>query len=156
MFCQLDQVKQILDTAAAVKNVLGEEQTGEGVFARKACSMLYGLLLMEDYDVFIQGGTIHLQDQEYPHQWIEMYLDGVPFILDICLGTVAGLIKDNQEDIYFLPEEDAVMEYGYQVHQEYPWQKGDCQPETWQRVIERLKLPTTVEQLLEEIEENSI
>ncbi|MEG6523236.1 hypothetical protein [Desulfotomaculum sp. 1211_IL3151] len=156
MFCQLDQVKQILDTAAAVKNVLGEEQTGEGVFARKACSMLYGLLLMKDYDVFIQGGTIHLQDQEYPHQWIEMYLDGVPFILDICLGTVAGLIKDNQEDIYFLPEEDAVMEYGYQVHQEYPWLKGDCQPETWQRVIERLKLPTTVEQLLEEIEENSI
>lgn len=156
MFCQLDQVKQILDTAAAVKNVLTEEQTGEGVFTHQACSMLYGLLLMMDYDVFIQKGVITLGDKEYPHQWIEMYLDGVPFILDIGLETVVGWGKDKPEEIYFLPEEDAVMEYGYQVQQETPWQKEDCRRETWQRVIDLLKLPTTVDQLLEEVEENSL
>lgn len=156
MFCQLDQVKQILDITTAVKNVLGEEQIGEGVFSRKACAMLYGLLLINDYDVFIQEGVITLGDREYPHQWIEMYLDGVPFILDIGLATVAGLAKDKQEEIYFLPEEEAVMEYGYQGHRESPWQKEDCQRETWQRVIDLLKLPTTVERLLEEIEDNMI
>ncbi|GAB6179813.1 hypothetical protein JCM14036_11320 [Desulfotomaculum defluvii] len=156
MFCQLDHVKEILDTAAAVQSVLAEEQCEEEVFAQKACSMLYGLLLLRDYDVFIQKGVITLEGREYPHQWIEMYLDGQAFILDISLGTLSEIMKDKPEQVYFSLEEDAVIEYGYQVHQESSWQKEDCQRQTWQRVIDLLKLPTTVVKLLEEIEENSI
>ncbi|ABO51167.1 hypothetical protein Dred_2661 [Desulforamulus reducens MI-1] len=155
MFCQLDQVKQILDMASAVKNILKEERFLNIDLDRKSCSILYGLLLLKDYDVFIQRGTVSFEGREFPHHWTEIYLDGEAFILDINLVSSAK-VENRSEDIYFMPEEDAVKDYGYQALQEYGWKKEDCQREIWQRVLKELNISKNVDQVLEEIEEYSL
>ena len=56
---------------------------------------------------FIQRGTVSFEGREFPHHWTEIYLDGEAFILDINLVSSAK-VENRSEDIYFMPEEDAV------------------------------------------------
>ncbi|PHJ36993.1 hypothetical protein P378_18985 [Desulforamulus profundi] len=155
MLCQLDQVKQILDIAIAVKNSL-EGDSGiidHRDYDRKACSVIFGLLLLKNYDVFIQAGVLAAGEKEYDHFWIEVYLDNEAFVLDVTLSRLAENIKKELPEICFMPKEEAVEVYGYGPGRDYEWRREDCEKTLWQKVLAALDIHTPLDELLDEIDE---
>lgn len=151
MFCQLDQVRQVLDIAETAKKALLKEypkMSGLEDFSRKVSSIIFGLLLLDDYDVFIKKGVLRLNDMRCEHYWVELYLDGEGFIL-------TALEKEEQGqkvlDVQFMPEDEAVDLYGLAQGQDYDWQSEDCQKNVWQIVLRMLDINRPLEEVLEEI-----
>ena len=154
MFCQLDQVKQILDIATTVRNIVVKDagvNSLDQALDIKACNLIFGLLLINEYDVFIQEGVILLGDREYPHYWTEVYLDGEAFILDTTIARLAPVLNKDIPEVYFMPQDEAVEEYGYGKGKEFSWQREACDKSIWQRVLAELDIKGSVEDIIQEI-----
>lgn len=157
MPCQLDQVRNILDIAAAVKNALAMEFPGTPSLrglGRKASSVVYGLLLLQDYDVFMQEGVIQTGDKTHRHYWVDVYMDGEPFVLDTTLTQFEDDLGEELPEIVFMPGEEAGEMYGYAQGKDIHWQPGDCPPEVWQRTLGTLKIDRPLAEILLAIEKS--
>lgn len=156
MFCQLDQVKDILDIAEAVQEALLEtypaKQNLEGC-GKEASTAIFAFLLLKEYDVFLQEGVLNIGGEAYQHHWVELYLDGEAFVLDVTLSQFTHLLNKRVSDVLLVPGDEAAQEYGYGVSREIAWQPEACQDTLWQKIINKLQLALSVEQLLEQVEE---
>lgn len=156
MFCQLDQVKDVLDIAEAVRRALLQEAPENPSLTgcdQKASSVIFGLLLLREYDVFIQQGVLMLDEKEYRHHWVEVYLEGEAFVLDVTLCQWAEHLGGEIPELVFLLKEDAEEEYGYGPSEDYDWQREDAEESLWEIVLKELKMNQPVEEVLEEIVE---
>ncbi|SHK62947.1 hypothetical protein [Desulforamulus aeronauticus] len=158
MFCQLDQVKDVLDIAEVVRRALLQEQPENSSLAgseRKACSLIFGLLLLRDYDVFIQEGVITIKGNEHRHQWLEVYLEGEFFVLDVTLSQWTEQYEAEIPEVVFLLKEDAIEEYGYGSSEDYEWQRDAAGKSLWNKVLKALQINQTVDEVLAEISKGS-
>lgn len=158
MHCQLDEVKQILDTAAAIRDAVQKNLTKDtpmGEFSRRAASITCGMLLINEHDVFIQKGRVNLRGKESPHYWVEVYLDGEPFILDAVLPFFAGE-REGGADVLFLPAEEAAGMYGYGPGEEYPWRREDCEEGIWLEALRILRENKPLDLIFQEISEYAL
>ncbi len=158
MFCQLDQVKDVLDIAEAVRRVLLQEEPENPSLAeseRKACSLIFGLLLLQEYDVFIQEGALTIKGNEHRHQWLEVYLEGEFFVLDVTLSQWAEQYGAEIPEVVFLLKEEAIEEYGYGSSEDYEWQREAAGKSLWSKVLRALQINQTVDEVLEEISKGS-
>lgn len=156
MHCQLDEVKHILDCAAAVRDVVQkklQEDTEIGEFSRRAASVTCGLLLINEHDVFIQKGTVNFKGKEWLLYWVEVYIDGEPFVLDAVLPLFAGE-REARADVLFLPADESAAMYGYGQGEEYPWRREDCEESIWQEVLDALNINKPLDLIFEEIVDN--
>jgi hypothetical protein len=144
-----------LDIAAAAGEAVAREGPGDpGVlyFGKAAGSVIYGLLLLKDYDVFMQQGLIELGGKKRDHVWVEIYFEGEAFVLDAAAarfgeeGGAAG-------DMLFMPGEEAGAIYGYQQGRHLDWSPGDCDRRIWGAALAILGMEREVDHLLEEIAE---
>lgn len=151
MFCQLDQVGQILKIANAVKDALQEHyKTNSDLYkqSKKASMLALGLLLMHDYDVFIKKGILAIDHENLEHYWVEIYLDGEAFILISSLKEEADY---KVLDIAFMPEEEAIEVYGLSQGRDVEWQYDVCNINTWQKTLDILEIKKPLNQILTEI-----
>ncbi|MFZ5642072.1 MAG: hypothetical protein ACOY46_00620 [Bacillota bacterium] len=156
MHCQLDQVREILDVATATGNAILKETPEAELFdfSRMSCSVIYGLLLLKDYDVFIQEGLVDYQGREMDHFWVEVYFEGEAFILDTAIARF--LSSDGRvEDVIFLPGDEASGKYGYRQGKDYEWSPEDCDERVWQSVIKTLGIEKPLSEILADIREYS-
>lgn len=154
LFCQLDQVKDILDIGTEVRSSLLKEypeKTELEGCSKIASSVIFGLLILKDYDVFLHSGNINLDGNHHEHNWVEVYLDGEEFILDVTLTQFVKKLGREIPDIIFAPKEEVVALYGYGQSQEYDWRRDQCSEAIWQQVLEKLGIPKPVQEVLEEI-----
>ncbi|RYD05944.1 hypothetical protein N752_06780 [Desulforamulus aquiferis] len=104
MYCQLDQVKEILDIGAAVRSaVMGYKLQSH--WPKSASAITCGLLLRKNLDAFIQKGKIHPNGVAYEHFWVEVYLDGEPFLFDVTIGLLGCTLGQNFPDVMLVPRE---------------------------------------------------
>ncbi|SFG70643.1 hypothetical protein SAMN05660649_02438 [Desulfotomaculum arcticum] len=146
MYCQLDQVGEILNIAGAVKDAVAKDAAGVfdvATLSFKASSVIFGLLLLNDNDVFIKKGTVSIKGIQANYYWVELYLDGLPFILTV--------INEAAPEVLFLPEEEAEEEYGFLPEQDHEWRPSDCEEEIWRAVLATLDVNKPVQQILGEI-----
>lgn len=148
MFCQLDKVKEILDIAEAVRQALVDEGS-----AKEASTAIFAFLVLKKYDVFPQEGVLKLAGESYPHHWLELYLDGEAFVLDVTLSQFTQLLNKKVPEVVLVPGDEASQEYGYGESRELAWQPEVCPEWLWLKLIKKLKLSLSVEQLLEQVEE---
>ena len=123
MFCQLDQVKDILDIAEAVRESLlkenPENQNLQGC-GKQASTAMFAFLIVKEYDVFLQEGVLHCGGETYPYHWVELYLDGEAFVLDVTLAQFSQVPKHQVPEVLLLPGDEAAEEYGYGESREIP------------------------------------
>lgn len=158
MFCQLDQVKDVLDIAEAVRHAWLQEEPENPSLAeseRKACSLIFGLLLLREYDVFIQEGVLEIKGDEYRHQWVEIYLEGEAFVLDVTLSQWAEQYGEEIPEVVFLLKEEATEEYGYGPSEDYEWHREEAGESLWEKVLRALQINHSVDEVLEEIARGS-
>lgn len=144
MHCQLDQVGQILNIASAAADSVRKGfpgRPGSLDFSRVSSSVIYGLLLLNGYDVFIQEGQVGPEGEEKDHIWVEVYFEGEAFVLDAAIDG----------DIIFLPKDEAAGVYGYDRGRERDWSPEDCDQSIWRAALDRLGIKKIVEDCLEEI-----
>lgn len=144
MFCQLDQVKQILDTIAAVNDALRKKWNQPfdmAAYSLRAASVIWGLLLLDDYDVFMKQGA--------GQYWVELYLDGTIFIIMAIQPEEPG---QEFPDIVFMPGEDAWAEYDLSGGADYEWRRDDCEEYFWQAALDILNTDKKACDILDEIE----
>lgn len=155
MFCQLDQVKEILDIAEAVRGALRAEYPANRNLqdcGKAASTAIFALLVVKDYDVFPQQGEVSRQGDVYPHHWVELYLDGEAFVLDVTYGQFCSGSGEVPE-VIFLPADEAAEEYGYGAGKELSWQREACSQDVWQRLSQQLQLQVSVVELLDEVDQ---
>lgn len=155
MFCQLDQVKDVLNIAEAVRIALLQEQPQNPNLAgceRQASAVILGLLLLKEYDVFGQIGVIRQAGQEHRHHWVEVYLEGEAFVLDVTLSQWGELYEAIPE-VVFLLKEEAAAEYGYGPSEDFDWQQQDAEESLWGNVLKQLQIYQSVDEVLAEIAE---
>lgn len=154
MHCQLDQVKQILDIASAVRNSLLRKYHVKPYppgLSLEAGSAICGLLILFDHDAFMQKGIINTGVNSHEHYWVDVYMDGEPFILDATLTRLENELGQKIPDVVFMPEDDAVEMYGYARGQDIEWQPDHCGPGVWEEVLMLLGINKPVELILQEI-----
>jgi len=111
-------------------------------YSLKFCTVLYGLLVLEDYDVFLKRGVNGCS-------WVELYLDGEAFVLtvttgdDYDIGTVV---------VCFAPEEEAALK-GLSGGKDIEWRSGECEESVWRSVLEKLEIKDPLNEVLHEISE---
>lgn len=152
MYCQLDQVKDVLDIAQAVRNALLREQPHNPKLLgcqRQACSVILGLLLWKEYDAFGQVGVIKQDGKEHRHHWVEVYLEGEAFVLDVTLSQWSEAVTE----VVFLLKEEAAEEYGYGPSEDSDWQPQDAEESLWESVLQQLQIHQPVDEVLTEIAE---
>jgi len=151
LFCQLDQVGQVLDIANAVRDAL-QEEFSETLnlyeYSRKAGSVAFGLLLLHDYDVFYKRGFININDKQCEHYWVEVFFDGEALILSAFVREESAPKK---ADFVLLPEDEAVSLYGLTGGRDVEWQQGDCEESVWRAVLNMLHIDKPLPEILDEI-----
>lgn len=158
MQCQLDQVRGILDMAAAAgDSVMKNCPDGPGVFhfGRMTGPVIYGLLLLNNYDVFMQKGLIELGGKKRDHFWVEVYFEGEAFVLDVAAARF-GEEGGEGRDILFMPKDEACELYCYEQGRYLDWNPVDCDREVWRSALSILGIDKEVDDLLEEITELSV
>ncbi|MFZ5648984.1 MAG: hypothetical protein ACOY30_15340 [Bacillota bacterium] len=156
MHCQLDEVKQILYVASAARNaVLQEfpESSGPGGFSLESGSLVFGLLLLGGHDVFMQKGVISINGKNHDHYWVEVYLDGEAFILDVALAQFGGGQDERMPEVLFMSKDEAAGEYGYAHGKDYDWRREDCEEKVWQAALDMLEINKPLSQVFKEIED---
>ena len=125
---------------------MNNENTGPGLddFSLWSSSISYGLLILNDYDVFIQEGVIHYNGEVRKHFWVEVYFEGDAFVLDA--AARAG-------DIIFMPKDEAGDLYGYEQGKDYDWNRDDCGERVWQETLNTLGIKQPAGMVLMEIAE---
>lgn len=154
MQCQLDQVGEILDIAAAAGAAVKKNCPGCTAlpFGRMVSPLIYGLLLLKEHDVFMQRGLINQGGKAKEHFWVEIYFEGEAFILDAAAGCFEdGGGKGN--DVLFMPKEEACEKYGYDQGTDLDWIPGDCDRGVLRSALDKLGINREVDDLLEEISE---
>lgn len=145
MHCQLDQVREILDIAAVAEAAVKKEcpeSPGAFQMGRMAGPIIYGLLLLKDYDAFMQAGMVNLDGQKREHCWVEVYFEGEAFVLD---AGIAG-------EILFLPGDEAGAAYGYEQGRELEWSPEDYDRKIWRAALDILGINKEVEDIWGEID----
>ena len=146
MYCQLDQVGEILRVAGAAKAAVCrdlQEPFDAAAISFKASAIIFGWLLLQDNDVFIKKGHIRSDNRQTALYWVELYLDGVPFVLTVNCDPVP--------EVLFLPEEEAEEEYGLTPEQDHEWQPADCEEEIWQAALNELDINKPAQEIIEDI-----
>lgn len=146
MYCQLDQVGEILNIAGAAKNAVYKDVNGDADFTAlsfKASSIIFGLLLLKEHDVFIKKGKVSFNGVRNNYYWVELYLDGLPFIITVTCEAAP--------EVLFLPEEEAGEEYGFLPEKDHELQPADCEEGIWQAALEALGINRYAHQVLEDI-----
>ncbi|WP_027364068.1 hypothetical protein [Desulfotruncus alcoholivorax] len=146
MYCQLDQVGEILNVAGAVKDAVCKDQQApfdSTIISFKASSVIFGLLLLKDNDVFIKKGNVNVNGKQAGYYWVELYLDGLPFVLTVVCEPVP--------EILFLPVEEAVEKYRFIPEKDHAWRPTDCEEEIWQAVLNDLDIKKTAQQIIDDI-----
>lgn len=156
MQCQLDQVGEILDIAAAAGDAVKKNYSGCTAlpFGRMVSPVIYGLLLLKEYDVFMQRGLINPGGEKTEHFWVEVYFEGEAFILD----AAAGCFEDGGgkgRDVLFMPKDEACEMYGYDQGADRDWIPGDCDRGVLRSALDKLGINREVENILKEISENN-
>ncbi|TYO93953.1 hypothetical protein [Desulfallas thermosapovorans] len=144
MFCQLDQVKQVLDITSAVNDALRKKWDHPfdmAAYSLRAATVIWGLLVLDDYDVFMKQGA--------GQYWVELYIDGAIFIIMAIQPEKPG---QGLPDIVFIPGEDALVECGLSGGADYEWRRDDCEEYFWQAVLDILNRDKNVCDILDEIE----
>jgi len=154
LHCQLDELKIIFDVAAAARDALLKKYPGGiGIeeFTRRAANVTCGLLLLENYDVFIQQGIINFKGKEFRYYWVELYLAGEAFVLDAVLPLFTEGAGVQASDIIFLPLDEAAAMYGYGAGSDYEWRREDCEEIVWETVLATLNIKKSPGEIMEEI-----
>lgn len=154
MQCQFDQVGEILDIAAAAGDSVRKKLPGCTAFdfGRAVSPLIYGLLLLKEYDVFMQKGLINPGGGKNDHLWVEVYFEGEAFILD----AAAGCFEDGGgkgSDVLFMPKDEACERYGYDQGSDRDWSPGDCDRGVLRSALDILGIKRDVDDILEEIGE---
>ncbi|HBV98225.1 MAG: hypothetical protein JL50_00055 [Peptococcaceae bacterium BICA1-7] len=153
MQCQLDQVGEILNIAAAAGDSVEKKMPGCSALhlGRTVSPVIYGLLLLKEYDVFMQKGLVNSVGEKTGHFWIEVYFEGEPFILD----AAAGSFEDGggKGDILFMPKDEACERYGYDQGTDREWNPKECDRGVLRLTMDTLGIHQEVDFLLEEISE---
>ncbi|MDO7787678.1 hypothetical protein [Desulforamulus aquiferis] len=148
MYCQLDQVKEILAIGAAVRSaVMGYKLQSH--WPKSASAITCGLLLRKNLDAFIQKGKIHPNGVAYEHFWVEVYLDGEPFLFDVTIGLLGCTLGQNFPDVMLVPRDEADELYGEGF--EYEWSMEDCPRDILQTALNALGVAKSPEEVLKEI-----
>jgi hypothetical protein len=150
----LDELKVIFDISASARDALRKAfPCGVDIqeFARRAVNITCGLLLLENYDVFMQQGSINLQGKESNYYWVLLYLSGDAFVLDAVLPLYIAGTGDQATDIIFLPMDEAASMYGYSEGRDYEWQKQDCEENIWDAALGTLNITKPPGEIMEEI-----
>ncbi len=154
MHCQLDELKIIFDVAASARDAL-RKAFPEGVdiqeFTRRAANITCGLLLLDNYDVFIQQGVINFKEKESCYYWVELYLAGEAFVLDAVLPLFMEGAGVQATDIIFLPLDEASAMYGYGAGSDYEWRREDCEEIVWETVLKTLNIKKSPVEIMVEI-----
>lgn len=156
MHCQLDELKIIFDIAASARDALRKGFPGGLAvedFARRAANITCGLLLLKNYDAFIQRGIINSSGKKSPHHWVELYLSGDAFVLDAVLPLFMKNAGVQETDVIFLPLDDAAALYGYGAGSDYDWRREECEEFVWETVLEMLNIKKQPGDIMEEIED---
>lgn len=146
MYCQLDQVGSIFDMTAVVQKTLQKElPSGTDItdLSFNASAIMYGLLLLNDHDVFLKKGRLVTDLGTSAHYWVELFMDGELFILTYVPG-----------EIIFMLEEEALAQYEFSGDSDVHWQEVTCEPGLWQSVLQAMGVNQPVQQVLETIAEN--
>lgn len=154
MQCQFDQVGEILDIAAAAGNSAKKKLPGGNALhlGRIVSPVIYGLLLLKEYDVFMQKGLISPGGDKTDHFWVEVYFEGDPFILDAAAGGFVD-VGGKGGDVLFMPKDEACERYGYDQGTDRDWNPGECDREVLRLTMNMLGMRKEVADILEEISE---
>jgi len=146
MYCQLDQVGEMLNAARAVRDAVNQDAAeflDTETLSFKASSVIFGLLLLNDNDVFIKKGKINFTGKQTNCYWVELYLDGLPFVLTVT--------REAAPEVLFLPEEEAAEECGLLIEKDHEWRPTDCEEEIWQAALDLLDINKPAQQILDDI-----
>ena len=159
MFCDIDEAGRILEVCATARASLLEDTQCEthslALMGRKISSVAYGLLLINNYDVLIIGGSVEVNGSRQEHCWLEVYLGPDLFVLDAAYPLYVEKMgfkatpDCKEKDIVFLPKEETADLYLQGKVQD--WDEEDCSPNALQRAAKLLGIKKSLAEIYDEI-----